>query len=213
MAQELPYFRFTVQQWQNGNISLERYELQGLFISICGYYWLQDCNATLAMLQKKFSNATILLNELIELRILKHENKHDKIQIDFLNKQYDLLSEKRKHRQIAGSKGGNAKAMLKQKRSYKDKDKDKDNILPKKLNKINFSESEIFDKIKFAKAFPDWSKDKLKYYYEAADRYSNEGNKYVNWDRAVHNWATKDEVQGKIKFTVNNNSKIPSAIV
>ena len=41
--------------------------------------------------------------------------------------QYDLLSEKRKLRQDAGSKGGNAKAMLKQKGSYKDKDKDKDN--------------------------------------------------------------------------------------
>lgn len=124
MATELPYFRFTVQEWQNGDISLERYELQGFFISVCGFYWLQDCNVTLAILQKKFSNATILLQELIELNILKHENRHDKVEIVFLNKQYDLLSEKRKLRQIAGSKGGNAKAMLKQKGSYKDKDKD-----------------------------------------------------------------------------------------
>lgn len=45
----------------------------------------------------------------------------------FLDRQFDLLSEKRKARQAAGSKGGNAKAMLKQKPSYKDKDKDKDN--------------------------------------------------------------------------------------
>lgn len=132
MAQELPYFRFTVQEWQNGNISLERFELQGLFISICGFYWLQDCSVTLALLQKKFSNAK-LINELIELGILKHEKKYDKINIDFLMTQFDLLSEKRKLRQSAGSKGGNAKAMLKQKHSYKDKDKDnnkdKDNSL------------------------------------------------------------------------------------
>ncbi|CAB4165286.1 hypothetical protein UFOVP916_8 [uncultured Caudovirales phage] len=129
MATELPYFRFTVQEWQNGNISLERYELQGLFISICGYYWMQDCSITLALLQKKFSNAIPLINELIELGILKHEKKHDKINIDFLMTQFDLLSEKRKLRQVAGSKGGNAKAMLKQKGSYKDnnKYKDKDN--------------------------------------------------------------------------------------
>lgn len=139
MAKELPYFRFTVQEWQNGDISLERYELQGLFISICGFYWLQDCDCTLALLQKKFSNATLELKELIDLGIIKHENRHDKIKIDFLMKQYDLLSEKRKLRQAAGSKGGNAKAMLKQKGSYKDnnnnKDKDKD------IPEFNFKKS------------------------------------------------------------------------
>jgi len=127
MAKELPYFRFTVQEWQNGDISLERFELQGLFISVCGFYWIKDCDCTLAMLQKRFSNATNEIQELIDLDIIKHENRHDKIEIVFLNNQYDLLSEKRKLRQSAGSKGGNAKAMLKQKGSYKDKDKDKDN--------------------------------------------------------------------------------------
>ena len=126
MSKELPYFRFTVQDWQNGKISLETYELQGLFISICGYYWINDCSITLAMLQKKFRDAKKLIDELIKLDIIKHQNRHDKIEIEFLNIQYDLLSEKRKLRQIAGSKGGNAKAMLKQKGSYKDKDKDKD---------------------------------------------------------------------------------------
>lgn len=79
------------------------------------------------MLQKRFRDAKEMLNELIQLGILKHENRHDKVEIEFLNIQYDLLSEKRKLRQIAGSKGGNAKAMLKQKGSYKDKDNNKDN--------------------------------------------------------------------------------------
>lgn len=124
MAKELPYFRFTVQDWQNGKISLESFEMQGLFISVCGYYWINDCSLTLAILQKKFSNATTLLKQLIELGIIKHENRHDKVEIEFLNIQYDLLSEKRKARQDAGSKGGKAKANVKQKGSYKDKDKD-----------------------------------------------------------------------------------------
>ncbi len=126
MAKELPYFRFTVQDWQNGKISLESYELQGLFISICGYYWINDCELTLNILLKKYKNEFNLISELIDLGILKHEKRHDKIEIEFLNLQYDLLSEKRKLRQSAGSKGGNAKAKLKQKDSYKDKDKDKD---------------------------------------------------------------------------------------
>lgn len=142
MAKELPYFRFTVQDWQNGKIDLERFELKGIFIDLCGYYWINDCHLTLAMLHKKFSNAKALVNELIELGIIKHENRHDKVEIDFLNKQYDLLSEKRKLRQSAGSKGGNAKAMLKQKGSYKDKDKDnnkdKDNRFDFKLSLLDY---------------------------------------------------------------------------
>ena len=140
MATELPYFRFTVSAWQNGKIGIESYELKGLFIDVCGYYWISDCNATLTMLKKRFSNATGLL-ELIELGIIKHENRHDKVEIEFLNIQYDLLSEKRKLRQSAGSKGGNAKAKLKQKGSYKDKDKDKDK--DKVIYKYNFYQSLI----------------------------------------------------------------------
>ena len=154
MAKELPYFRFTSAEWLNDDISLESYETKGLFIDVCAYYWAQDCDITLAKLEKKFSNATNLLKQLIESDIIKHENKHDKIKIDFLLTQYDLLSDKRKRRQKAGSKGGNAKAMLKQKGSYKDnnKDKEKDN------NKLGF---DLFwnlypNKIGKAKCEPKW---------------------------------------------------------
>ena len=127
MANELPYFRFVVQAWQNGKIDIERNELKGLFISICGYYWIQDCSITLALLKKKFTNDNKLIDELIELSILKHEKRHDKIEIEFLNTQFDLLSEKRKRRQDAGSKGGNAKAKRKQKTTYNDNNNNNDN--------------------------------------------------------------------------------------
>jgi len=131
MAKELPYFRFTPQEWQNGDIGLESYEMKGIFIDICSYYWLRDCSLTLAMLQKKFSDATGVVEVLLNLHIIGWDKKTDYVQINFLNEQYDMLSEKRKRRQDAGSKGGkqkssNATAMLKQKPSYKDKDKDKD---------------------------------------------------------------------------------------
>lgn len=135
MAKELPFFRFTASEWLQGDISLESYELKGLFTDVCAYYWSEDCILTLAKLQKKFSNATHLLQQLIDCGVIKHENRHDKINIYFLLSQYDLLSDKRKRRQEAGSKGGNAKAKLKQKDSYKYKDKykdkDKDNIIVK----------------------------------------------------------------------------------
>lgn len=41
MANELPYFRFIVQAWQNGKISLEAYELKGIFIDVYGYYYFE----------------------------------------------------------------------------------------------------------------------------------------------------------------------------
>lgn len=121
MAIELPYFRFEVQSWQNGDISLEPYESQGLFISICSFYWSKDCSVTLALLQRRYSSAreVELIEKMIVLNILKHEKRHDKIEIVFLNNQYDLLSEERKRRQVAGSMGGKAKAKLKQSSSYK----------------------------------------------------------------------------------------------
>jgi len=140
MAKELPYFRFTAQEWQNGDISLESYELKGLFIDICAYYWIKDCSITLAMLQKRYSNVQDLLKVLIDLQIIKVENNDEYVTINFLNEQFDILSEARKRRQEAGSKGGkkkrsNAKAMQKQSSSYKDKDNYKDNY---KDNNIPF---------------------------------------------------------------------------
>ena len=133
MAKELPYFRFTAAEWLNDDISLESYELKGLFTDICAYYWTQDCECTLDKLKKKFNNAKGLLEQLVESNIIKHENKHDKIKIDFLLTQYNLLSEKRKSRQDAGSKGGNAKAMLQQKDSYKYNNNNNNNIDSRKL--------------------------------------------------------------------------------
>lgn len=130
MAKELPYFRFTVQEWQNGDIGIESYELKGLFIDICGFYWIKDCTVSVPMLQKRFSNAKDLLEQLFDLGIIKVDDS-DNASINFLDEQFDMLSENRKRRQQAGKKGGlakssNAKAMLKQSSSYKDKDKDKE---------------------------------------------------------------------------------------
>lgn len=128
--QELPYFRFTPQEWQNGDITLESYDIQGLYINVCAYYWIKDCSITKAMLEKKFSNDKAQLKQLFLSKIIKISDD-DFIKISFLDNQFDLLSDKRKKRQEAGKIGGlkkssNARILLKQKRSYKDKDNNKD---------------------------------------------------------------------------------------
>jgi hypothetical protein len=74
-------------------------------------------------------------------------------------------------------------------------DNDNDKLLGKpKPRKISFEESNLFDKISFKETFPDWSQDKLRHYYDAALRYSVEGNKYVSWELAIKQWERKDKI-------------------
>lgn len=205
MANELPYFRFTVQAWQNGKIDIERYELKGFFISICGYYWIQDCSISLALLQKKFNNNS-MINELIDAEIIKI-NRRSEVEISFLNEQFDLLSKKRKARQDAGSKGGNAKAMLKQKGSYKDKDNNKiiikeDNIDSRKLKFASTLEPfiEIYGK--------DLLNDFYKYWTEpnkSKTKFRQELEKTWDLERRLGTWAKNDKNfnKGKKDFTTH----------
>jgi hypothetical protein len=122
MAKELPYFRFTPQEWQNGDIGIEPFDVKGLFIDVCAFYWVRDCSVTVAMLDKRYSHAKELLDQLYKSGIISNTENSDFVSISFLNEQYDMLSTKRKMRQEAGRAGGlakssNAKAMLKQKPS------------------------------------------------------------------------------------------------
>ena len=133
MAKELPYFRFTVSEWQNGDITLESMEAQGVFINICCYYWISDCRLPLAKLKQRLSTAIATIDLLLEQNIIKEIDGF--IVIDFLDDQLESLQAERLKKQIAGKKGGlarasKAQASLKHRSSYKDKDKDKDKDNP-----------------------------------------------------------------------------------
>jgi hypothetical protein len=103
-----------------------------------------------------------------------------------------------------GLKGGRPKTQdnpknpvgyLKPKKADNDNNNDNDKLLGKpKPRKILFEESNLFDKIIFKETFPDWSQDKLRHYYDAALRYSVEGNKYVSWELAIKQWERKDKI-------------------
>jgi hypothetical protein len=203
MAKELPYFRFTASEWLNDDISLESYELKGLFADVCAYYWTQDCDCTLDRLKKKFSNATILLQQLVESDIIKHENKHDKIKIDFLLIQYDILSEKRKLRQDAGSKGGNAKAMLKQKDSYKDKDNNKIDI---DIRKLKFADTLKPFLVKYGK---DMMNDFYAYWTEpnkSNTKFRQELEKVWDINKRLLTWSRNDKGFNKKQISSNNDT-------
>lgn len=81
----------------------------------------------------------------------------------------------------------------------------KESMKRTKLPEISFEESDIFDKHKFAGYFKTWNKVKMKYYYESAESYSAQGHRYVDWGKAIRNWAAKDSLVGVLKFVDNTN--------
>ncbi len=73
--------------------------------------------------------------------------------------------------------------------------------ISKKKVSCFFKDSELFDKNKFKATFPEWTKDKLGYYYDAALRWSNEKDKKMkDWKAAINGWAKRDEIEGKLTF-------------
>ncbi len=89
MAKELPWFKFLVSEWTDGDITLEDYEVQGLFINICAYYWSNECEITLKKVRKKFKDApdesfeSLLASEVLKIGL------DDLITINFLDEQRD----------------------------------------------------------------------------------------------------------------------------
>ncbi len=72
-----------------------------------------------------------------------------------------------------------------------------------KIDKTFFKDSQSFDKLYFKNCFPDWNKEKLAFYYDSLNTWSNEGNKKVDWIATARMWANRDEKQGKINFNQN----------
>jgi len=104
MAKDLPYFKFFCSEWNDGDITLEDYYTQGLFINICSYYWSNECELSYIKLKKKFNNDFNTLDLLIDAGLIKVLD--DIISITFLDEQWDERVEQSKIK----SKGGLASA-------------------------------------------------------------------------------------------------------
>lgn len=86
MAKDLPYFKFFCSEWNDGDITLEDYEIQGLFINICSYYWSSGCEVSLQKVKKRFRNQDKNINYLLKTEIIKKKDKN--ISINFLDEQW-----------------------------------------------------------------------------------------------------------------------------
>ena len=86
MAKDLPYFKFFCSEWSDGDITLETFEHQGLFINICSYYWSNECDLHLDKLLKRFRGSEELIDDLITANLFKI-NEDRTISITFLDEQ------------------------------------------------------------------------------------------------------------------------------
>lgn len=197
MAKELPYFRFTLQEWQNGDITNMPDSVQGVFINVCVYYWARDCNITKEMLLNRFKTKAKTIQKLINNDIIKCQNEI--ISISFLDQQllelnetHQFLSECGKRGQEAKKKKAMLKGGLKGGLSYKDKDKDKDKI---KI-KIKIPPS-IEDVEKYIKE-NNYPVNANKWYdhYKAKDWYIGK-NKMKDWKAAVRTWLPDKKKEEK----------------
>lgn len=87
MAKDLPYFKFVISEWNDGDVTLCSLEAQGLFINLCSIYWSQEGNMSLAKSKRRFSNCNATAWEsLMNDKVIKV--KGDRIIINFLDEQF-----------------------------------------------------------------------------------------------------------------------------
>lgn len=104
MATELPFYKFEVLAYLTGDICLESWELQGIFNNICAFYWSKNCEVSFKVLNKKYEGSQHLIQELIDLDILKVDG--DYLSINFLNEQWASKETQKIVNTINGKKGG-----------------------------------------------------------------------------------------------------------
>jgi len=98
MAKLLPYFKFFSSEWNDGDITLEDYKTQGVFINICSYYWSKECNVPFKHVFKRFKDVKKEIDVLVLNEIIYDCN--GKLCIKFLDEQL----EERKAKSLQNSK-------------------------------------------------------------------------------------------------------------
>ncbi len=211
MSKDLPYFKFYPSQWMMGDITLQDYKVQGVFVNIAAYYWQKECSLTLAMLKQKFSNASEEIEILKNSGIISHKNQSDFISIKFLNEQNNELTILHEKRVKAGSLGGKAKlkpslskAQAKVKHLEEEGDKKK-NIDDRKLKFASTLEPFL---VKYGKGF-------LNNFYSYWTEPNTTNTKFrkeleKTWDlkRRLDTWAKNES-----SFNKNKPSPVLNAVV
>ena len=111
MAKDLPYYKFYCSEWNDGDITLEDYETQGVFINVCSYYWSNECNVSTNKLYKKFKNNLEDVDYLKQEGFIKFDEGN--ISISFLDEQLNDRTVTSTRNSAAGKASAEARKKLK----------------------------------------------------------------------------------------------------
>ena len=112
MAKDLPFFKFYCSEWNDGDITLEDYNVQGVFINVCSYYWSKECTVTEKVLKKRFRDCIDVIDLLVKENHLKVVG--GEINITFLDEQYSEVENTSSARSKAGKKSARIKKIRKE---------------------------------------------------------------------------------------------------
>lgn len=87
MAKDLPYFKFFCSEWNDGDITLEDYKTQGIFINLCSFYWSRSCDVDFKKIYKKYKGCENEIDKLVDAEIIY--NCDGKLCINFLDEQLE----------------------------------------------------------------------------------------------------------------------------
>lgn len=201
MAKELPYFQFEPAQYITGNIQFCSLEAQGLFINICAIYWQRECSLTLEQVKKKFNKAE-LISELIDNDVIKTHS--DVIDIEFLDEQFETITNSKSRLSEAGKKGALIKQQARLKPPLNDALttlKQLDKIKEDKIKEIRIEDIKLYF---FENGYTDLSAQRFFDYYSVANWKDSKGNKVKNWkQKAQAVWFKPDN-----KIVDNSNKMV-----
>jgi hypothetical protein len=181
MAKDLPYFKFFCSEWNDGDITLETFEHQGLFINICSYYWSNECDLHLDKLLKRFRGSDELIDDLITANLFKI-NEDRTISITFLDEQA------KDRGKLCNQNSINAKKRWEKKRKESEKDATASNSYSEN-NAIKKREEEIRKekKIEDNNNVDDFDKYRKTYSMYAKKLYNNNA-----WIESISRMFIKD---------------------
>ena len=136
---DAPFFKCHPNQWLTGRISFESYDIQGAYWKACCYYWSHECNLSVKMLKKILpeQHQYLIDNDYIKI------NSDKDINIDWLDKQFNLFKKRRLVNSANGRKGGLAKARnspsIKKREEKKDPTRSLDSVV-ELINKTKSNE-------------------------------------------------------------------------
>ena len=111
MAKDLPYFKFFCSEWNDGDITLEDFTTQGVFINVCSYYWSNECYVSIDKLKKRFKHNVKEIDLLFKSELIHNENSF--VSIHFLDEQQEERKETAKKNSEAGKASAERRRLAK----------------------------------------------------------------------------------------------------